>query len=98
FFSMSLRGSIFLPLAIALLFPKVLPPIWAIPAMIISAFFAITSKSLFNIPIPPLFVAFIASAVIVTLGMTVGRKYDYRIRKQIAALRQRLLHSSSGSN
>ena len=98
FFSMSLRGSIFLPLAIALLFPKLLPPIWAIPAMIISAFFAITSKSLFNIPIPPLFVAFIASAVIVILGITVGRKYDYRIRKQIATLRQRLLHSSSGSN
>lgn len=92
FFSMSLRGSIFIPLVLALLYPKLLPPIWAIPAMIVSAFFAVTSKSLWHFSIPPLFVAFMASAVIVILGLTIGKKFDYQIKKAYIELKHKLFH------
>ena len=87
FLSMSLRGSIFLPMVLALLYPKLLPPVWAIPAMIISAFFALTAKSVFNMPIPPLFVSFIASTSIVVLGLSIGRKYNYQIMKGLVNFR-----------
>lgn len=74
FLSMSLRGSIFIPLTIAIFKPKLLSPIWAIIAMIVSAFLAATSETLFHITIRPLFVAFIASSIVVIIGILVRRK------------------------
>ncbi len=91
FFSMSFRGSIFIPLALAIYDSKILPPFWAIPAMLISAFFATFAKSLFELTIPPLFAGMAASLVIVILGATLGKKYNIRILRFIASL-YRLLH------
>ncbi len=92
FFSMSFRGSIFIPLALAIYDAKILPPIWAIPAMIISAFFATFSKSLFNFSIPPLFVGMIASLIVIVIGITIGKKFNYQILKMIIPIHNLFHH------
>ncbi len=84
FLSMSLRGSIFIPLLLALWGCRRMAPVWAIPAMLISAFFAAGADTLLHLSVPPLFVGFAASIVLVVLGMTAGDQVNRLILRTIA--------------
>ncbi len=81
FFSMSLRGSFFIPLIMAIFKCRKMPSLWAIPAIAISAFFAATAKDWFNLPYPPLFIAFAASALVIIIGILASPGLNHQLLK-----------------
>ncbi len=96
FLSMSLRGSIFIPLIMAILGFNRMAAVWAIPAMLVSTLSAILAQTVLNISIPPLFVAFIASSTVVIAGMTASRKINRAMLKllgKIHFLRLQIMNS-----
>ncbi len=86
FLSMSLRGSIFIPLCMAIVGFRKMSAVWAIPAMLISTLFALIAQTVADIQIPPLFVGFIASSTVVVIGITASRRFNHTVLKLIAKL------------
>lgn len=78
YLSMALRGGgIFLPLSLAVFCPGIVKPSWAFASMGISTVAAILTATVFPLPISPLFVGLIVSAVLCGIGCVV-RHVEHR--------------------
>lgn len=74
YLSMALRGGgIFIPLTLSVFCQGLLGKRWALASMIVSTAAAILTATVFPLPISPLFVGLIISAVIVLAGILLGR-------------------------
>lgn len=82
--ALALRAGIFIPLVLALYQPKLLPPLWAIPAMLIGTMFAGTANHFINTGIPPLIIGFMAAAIIIAIGATWGKNHNYQLLHLLA--------------
>ncbi|MDQ2080598.1 sodium:solute symporter family protein [Xanthobacteraceae bacterium Astr-EGSB] len=74
YMSLALRGAgIFLPLTLTILWPRRLSPAWAVASMAASTSLAVFGRTVFSIPINPLFTGMALSAILVTIGLMVGK-------------------------
>ena len=74
YMSLALRGAgIFLPLTLTILWPRHLSPAWAVISMAASTSLAVLGRTVFAIPINPLFTGMALSAILVTIGLMVGK-------------------------
>ena len=73
YMSMALRGGgIFLPLTLAIFIPGRLKPSWAITSMVLSTIAAIVGALVLHLPIDPLFIGVVVSAVIIMMALIQG--------------------------
>jgi len=69
YLSMALRGGgIFLPLTLAVFRPGCISKNWAVASMILSTAAAIATATVFPLPLSPLFVGLIVSALLLVMG------------------------------
>ncbi|MBQ8706515.1 MAG: sodium:solute symporter family protein [Succinivibrionaceae bacterium] len=87
FLSMSLRGSIFIPLAMAIMGWRRMAALWAVPSMLMSCLAAVVSREFLSLDIPPLFIGFIASSTVVFIGIVASRRLNHSLLKISARLR-----------
>ena len=71
YMSMALRGAgVFIPMSLAIFWPRRLTSSWAACSMAISTVAAVLGRFIFHIPVNPLFIGLSMSLLIVVLGMT----------------------------
>ena len=74
YISLALRGAgVFLPLTLTILWPRRLSPSWAVTSMAASIALAIVGRVVVAIPLNPLFTGMGASAVLIAIGLIVGK-------------------------
>jgi SSS family solute:Na+ symporter len=72
--SLALRGAgIFLPLTLTILRPGRLSPSWAVASMAASTTLAVAGRVAFAVPLNPLFTGMAVSAVVIAVGLLLGR-------------------------
>ncbi|MGN1392758.1 MAG: sodium:solute symporter [Succinivibrionaceae bacterium] len=86
FLSMALRGSLLLPLLIALFKPRLLAPVWAIPTIITGALCAGLSKHI-GITLPPFFITLFSGICFIIISFILGHKYNNKIMKLLGIIR-----------
>lgn len=72
--ALALRAGIFIPLVLALYRPKLIPPVWAVPAMLAGTLVAGLARPVLHSTVPPLFLGFAAVIIMIVIARILNRK------------------------